>query len=80
MDRIYLGSYANCANNFACSYICKEQSEIQNVPKTYVMLAKAYGNLDNDTTKERVVIYDTNRMVDMGTEKEVWVMKMKDKN
>ena len=62
------------------SFIIKAQTPIENVPTEYTLLAEATGNLDNDTIKERVIIYDTKREVDMGTEREVWIMKRKQKD
>jgi hypothetical protein len=46
-------------------------------PAGYVVLGGAKGDLDKDHVEEKVVVFDTNRQTDFGTERELHIFKQK---
>ena len=44
-------------------------------PEAFTKLSEAVGNLDKDPTKEKVVVYDTPKETEMGTERQIHIYK-----
>lgn len=45
------------------------------VPSDYELLKEAIGDLDKDGKEEKVIVYNTSRETDMGTEREIHILK-----
>jgi hypothetical protein len=65
---------------FIFSFVsCKSQenkkSEIIQTPKSFKVLAKTAGDLDKDGVFEKVIVYDTEKETDLGTERQIFIYK-----
>ncbi|WP_115810340.1 hypothetical protein [Winogradskyella pacifica] len=65
---------------FLFSFMCcksqenKKTERIQ-TPKHFKILDKKEGDLDNDGVFEKVIVYDTEKETDMGTERQIYIYK-----
>jgi hypothetical protein len=63
---------------------CKSQenkkSEIIQKPKSFKVLEEIEGDLDKDGISEKVIVYDTEKEIDLGTERHIYIYKRKNNN
>lgn len=52
-----------------------KNSETIKTPTSFKMLYQAEGDLDKDGIPEKVVIYDTQKLTDFGTERQIYIYK-----
>ncbi len=59
---------------------CKSQenkkSEIIQIPKSFKILAETEGDIDEDGISEKVIVYDTEKETDLGTERQIFIYKI----
>ena len=63
------------------SLSCKSQenkkSEIIQKPKSFKIIEEIEGDLDKDGISEKVIVYDTEKEIDLGTERQIYIYKKK---
>lgn len=64
-----------CINAFA-QPLTKEHENIS-IPKGYTILAEQKGDLDKDGIPELVIVFNTPKQVELGTERQIWIYKRK---
>lgn len=66
------------------SLSCKSQenkkSEIIQKPKSFKIIEEIEGDLDKDGISEKVIVYDTEKEIDLGTERQIYIYKKKKNN
>ena len=66
------------------SLSCKSQenkkSEIIQKPKSFKIIEEIEGDLDKDGISEKVIVYDTKKEIDLGTERQIYIYKRKNNN
>lgn len=67
----------SCSNNQNPEEVKKESSELHklDIPEGYNELIASEGDLDGDGIAEKVIVFDTDRIGDMGTEREIYICK-----
>ena len=73
-----LSTYILVVFIFSCMS-CKSQ-EIKNfkiikTPKSFKILEEIEGDLDKDGVSEKVIVYDTEKETDLGTERQIFIYK-----
>ena len=69
---IFIMSFLSCKSQE------NKQSELINTPKSFKILSETEGDLDKDGISEKVVVYDTEKDTDLGTERQIFIYKKKD--
>ena len=63
---------------------CKSQenkkSEIIQKPKSFKIIEEIEGDLDKDGISEKVIVHDTEKEIDLGTERQIYIYKKKKNN
>ncbi|NHN25016.1 hypothetical protein FIA58_004925 [Flavobacterium jejuense] len=52
-----------------------EKTEKIQIPKTFKILDETEGDLDKDGIPEKVIVYDTEKETDLGTERQIYIYK-----
>ena len=57
----------------SCKSQENKQSELINTPKSFKIIDETDGDLDKDGISEKVVVYDTDKETDLGTERQIFI-------
>lgn len=61
----------------SCKSQGNKQSELIKTPKSFKILDEKEGDLDKDGVSEKVIVYDTEKETDLGTERQIFIYKKK---
>ena len=64
-------------SNLSCKSQENKKSEIIQKPKSFKILEEIEGDLDKDGIPEKVIVYDTKKEIDLGTERQIYIYKRK---
>jgi hypothetical protein len=67
-------------SNLSCKIQENKKSEIIQKPKSFKILEEIEGDLDKDGIPEKVIVYDTEKEIDLGTERQIYIYKRKNNN
>ncbi|MCG8184431.1 hypothetical protein [Tenacibaculum piscium] len=67
-------------SNLSCKSQENKKSEIIQKPKSFKVLEEIEGDLDKDGISEKVIVYDTKKEIDLGTERQIYIYKRKNNN
>ena len=61
----------------SCKSLENQKFRIIKIPESYKVLAQTEGDLDNDRVPEKVIVYETGKITDLGTERQIFIYKNK---
>ena len=67
-------------SNLSCKSQENKKSEIIQKPKSFMIIEEIEGDLDKDGIYEKVIVYDTEKEIDLGTERQIYIYKRKKNN
>ncbi|WP_308990388.1 hypothetical protein QLS71_002750 [Mariniflexile litorale] len=67
---LFIFSFMSCKNQE------NKKSEIIQTPKSFKILDETKGDLDKDGISEKVIVYDTEKETDLGTERQIFIYKI----